>query len=288
MDIYEYFESQDIALHCIATGRTFTPVEMAALVYRSKKTVAQKHRAYLQIIHEYPDMPVPAIPIHDFEEKPSLHEFLQSIMTNQNKEIKDFMMPKENYFYYPRILRDEGFKWGFTDFWSENCIYSTLERARADFEKLAFGNEEDVEMVCVEKYCLDESVWSECSWMCFNMEGDVIGDVEICESRHFRYIDIDMQLPPIMQLSDKAVKNAVLSTNADPQAIDFGGITELELNSPKSLDDLRYFKNLERLIINSPADSLGAYALNDYSVDLFWNNGKIHEIILRKDLKDKE
>ena len=282
MDIYEYFESKDIAQYCFAAGVTFTPVEMAAIVYRSDKTVAQKHQAYMQIINEYPDMPLPAISEEDFfiEEKPSLHEFLRTIIADENYAIEDFITPKENYFYYPRLLSDQGFKWAFTDFMRESGVYSTIEKAIADFEKLALGSAEEVEWVLVVKHCLDtKNIGEYPPFLCFNMQGEVYNS-STYESQRLEYINIDRKLPPIMLISDKSVKDAVLSKKLKPQWSDFEEVTELELHSPESLYDLSHFRNLERLIINYSPDEFRACILNYIEMER-----NLKEIILRMNVK---
>ena len=61
MDISKYFRSPDIASHCEAIGKTFTPIEMATIVQMSNCTLAEKHEGYRQIVTEYPDMQIPEV-----------------------------------------------------------------------------------------------------------------------------------------------------------------------------------------------------------------------------------
>ena len=58
MDIYSYINSPDVAKHCHEVGKVWTPLEMAVLIDRSQRPIAEKHVAWREIIAEYPDMPV--------------------------------------------------------------------------------------------------------------------------------------------------------------------------------------------------------------------------------------
>jgi hypothetical protein len=57
MNIYDFFNSPDVAEHCQSIGHKFNAVESAVMVFKSKsRTLAEKHVAYRAIIAEFPDM----------------------------------------------------------------------------------------------------------------------------------------------------------------------------------------------------------------------------------------
>lgn len=74
MDIYEYFNSRDVAEHCKTLGRSFTGREMAYLIWQSNRhTLHHKIAAWIELIQTIPDEEH-----KDFEEAGccGLHEFL--------------------------------------------------------------------------------------------------------------------------------------------------------------------------------------------------------------------
>ena len=71
MDIYSFINSRDIAEHCRKIGHTWNPLEMAAIIDMSHRTVEERHKAWHKLMSDYPDMPVPETNDHDGY--PSLH-----------------------------------------------------------------------------------------------------------------------------------------------------------------------------------------------------------------------
>lgn len=59
LDIYSFFNSKDIGELCRSIGHKFTPAEMTAIIYKSNKSLEEKHEAYQKIIDDFPDMPMP-------------------------------------------------------------------------------------------------------------------------------------------------------------------------------------------------------------------------------------
>lgn len=106
MDIYEYFNSQDVAKHCKELGRNFTGREMAYLIWQSNHhTLHQKILAWKEIIRTMPDE------YHeDFEYKNchSLHGFLRMYIERLTQFLKDFKKNKgANFVYsYERLHKD--------------------------------------------------------------------------------------------------------------------------------------------------------------------------------------
>ena len=56
-DIYNFFNSRDVAEHCKNIGQIFTAAEAAYIVWRSNhNTLADKHKAWQEIINIMSDM----------------------------------------------------------------------------------------------------------------------------------------------------------------------------------------------------------------------------------------
>ncbi len=97
LNIYDYFNSRDIAEHCRNIGHPFTAIETAYLVWHSNHhTLADKHKAWQKIIGTMPDEPFH--PNWDFDGH-TLHSFLRTYMRLQNTFIADFCTTKEGYIY---------------------------------------------------------------------------------------------------------------------------------------------------------------------------------------------
>ena len=73
MNIYDFFNSRDVAEHCKNIGHKFTAMEIAFLVWQSNEhTLAEKHTAWQKIIDTMPDEPLPEY----YWINNSLHDFL--------------------------------------------------------------------------------------------------------------------------------------------------------------------------------------------------------------------
>jgi len=97
MDIYSFINSKDIAEHCRSIGHTFTPLEMAIIVWLSEKTLVERHSEWRWIIDTQPDMEVtehPWAPHYD-----SLHQFLRDYMSLENHVMDLFKADKPNAVY---------------------------------------------------------------------------------------------------------------------------------------------------------------------------------------------
>lgn len=80
-DIYDYFDSPDIAAHCRALGRAFGTAESAALISASWISAPEKRAAYRLIIDELPDEPIDA---PDGGEAPtSVHALLAELIRRE-------------------------------------------------------------------------------------------------------------------------------------------------------------------------------------------------------------
>ena len=97
LNIYDYFNSRDIAEHCRKIAHPFTAVETAYLVWHSNHhTLEDKHEAWQEIIDTLPDETFH--PNWDFDDH-TLHSFLRTYIRLQNEFIADFCTTKEGYIY---------------------------------------------------------------------------------------------------------------------------------------------------------------------------------------------
>ena len=86
MDIYSFINSRDIAAHCRSLAHSYTSVEQAYIIYRSKKLLAQRHAAWQWIIDTQPDTKVigQAGTKHENVIHESLHQLLKDCMHMEN------------------------------------------------------------------------------------------------------------------------------------------------------------------------------------------------------------
>ena len=98
MNIYEFFNSYDIAEHCKKIGHHFTAIETAYLVwYSDHHTIAQKHAAWNHIIETMQDEVITTQ--FGIEPEQMLHDFLRKYMTAEKRFVKDFVLTKPGYIY---------------------------------------------------------------------------------------------------------------------------------------------------------------------------------------------
>ena len=91
MDIYSFLNSKDIAEHCRRLQKAWTPLQMALIISRSDRSVPDKHRAWQELISDYPDMTVPPLPeceiTNGFE---SLHKMLLAQIDYEERVLRSF------------------------------------------------------------------------------------------------------------------------------------------------------------------------------------------------------
>lgn len=103
MNIYDYFNSRDIAEYCRNIDHKFTATETAYLVWHSNHhTLEEKHMAWQEIIDTMPD--------EDFHfnwdfDNHTLHSFLRTYMRLQNEFIDEFCRTKAGYVYTYATIR---------------------------------------------------------------------------------------------------------------------------------------------------------------------------------------
>lgn len=106
MNIYEYFNSKDVAGYCKKQNHTFTGREIAYLIWQSNHhTLHQKIAAWKEIINTIPDEKHEDF---EYESCHSLHGFLQMYIDRLTQFLKDFKKNKGFAFVYSyeRLLKD--------------------------------------------------------------------------------------------------------------------------------------------------------------------------------------
>ena len=127
MNVTKYINSIDVARHLERIGYKFSAPEAAFLIWQSHKvSLAEKHRAWLELIETTADCPIES----RWEPQKSLHGFLKAYMDMQNRQLARFYKPNDEYIYRYRYLMthsddrwvDEEFR--YTDY--ESCYAAWL------------------------------------------------------------------------------------------------------------------------------------------------------------------
>lgn len=109
MNIYEFFDSADIAEYCRKINHKFTAIETAYIIWSSHaKTIAQKHIAWQEIINTTPDE---QLPVNYYLPDHSLHNILREYIRLQNELIADFCISKADCFYTYEVLNKNLEEW---------------------------------------------------------------------------------------------------------------------------------------------------------------------------------
>lgn len=117
MDIYGFLNSKDIAEHCRRLQKTWTPLQMALIISRSIRPVPDKHRAWRELVSDYPDMPVP--PVRGcgidgtkcgFE---SFHKMILAEIDYEERVLRSFMEQASGAVYRYRIFCER--EWYYSD-----------------------------------------------------------------------------------------------------------------------------------------------------------------------------
>lgn len=144
MDIYEYFNSKDIAKHCRKIGKQWTPFEMAQIISRSKRPLADRHAGWKTLMDEYPDVPVPKN-MH-CEGYPSMHAVIKEHIRYDDYWLSAFMRHDDGAVYmhiarwYDDVRHSDSV---FTDFdkaWADATDYWVREEAPVIWVKKIYPN----------------------------------------------------------------------------------------------------------------------------------------------------
>lgn len=160
MDIYSFINSRDIAAHCREIQKEWNSFEMAVLVGRSRRTMAEKHAAWHELIVDYPDMPMPRYREHT--SNVSLHKKLAEYIEFEKRIFELFKTPEQGELYTHSVYKLN------TAHDSQN-IFTTFEKALADvFDTF---NREEIKHVYIRKIFADDD--SSCMSAIYNCEGNL-------------------------------------------------------------------------------------------------------------------
>ena len=110
MDIYDFFNSPDVAKHCRSIKHTFNALDSAIIINESyKRTLAEKQAAFKAIISEYPDMELPECLYYKGPCK-SFHEALAVIAEHQKNMLEKFIAPEPGAVYQAIIYNTDTWK----------------------------------------------------------------------------------------------------------------------------------------------------------------------------------
>lgn len=124
MDIYSFLNSSDIAAHCRKIGKVFTPVEMAVIIYHSRRPFLEQLEGYRQIVRDTPDMPLAGRPW--FDACDSFHNYLHRLIDHEKAALERFLTPEKRKLYLPDVIRRD--RWCEYEF-GKHGVFSTLEQA---------------------------------------------------------------------------------------------------------------------------------------------------------------
>jgi len=164
VNIYDFFDSPDIAAHCQSIGHEFSPLDMAVIIDRSSKPVKEKYAAYRAIIDDYPDMS-----IHEslnFDARDSLHDYLRELIAWEEDLIDDYYSTEEDALYRTCVYVNT--KAGYHD---SDFIYSTPGKAWEAVQKDWDWVEDCVQYVAINKISIDQEEYTQAK---FNTDEELI------------------------------------------------------------------------------------------------------------------
>lgn len=140
MDIYDFFNSKDVAAHCKSIGHTFNAAESAVMISQSvSRTLVEKHVAYREIVAECPDIEIPEGLNHGHIE--SFHAVLKEIIAYEERERDAFLLREPGAVYQATFCYSDdrrSYEGGiFTSY--EKALLDALARLNAEEEPEADG-----------------------------------------------------------------------------------------------------------------------------------------------------
>lgn len=129
MDIYDFFNSPDVAAYCRSIDKKLNALESAVMINQSeKRTLAEKHAAYRVILAEYEDIRIPKSLHH--EEADSFHKVLATILAQEERSKNRFMEGGQGALYQANVyFTDE--REGAT----QDAVFTTFEKALANVQE---------------------------------------------------------------------------------------------------------------------------------------------------------
>jgi len=142
MDIYDFFNSQDVAVHCQCLGHTLNGLECAVFIDTSRKhTLKEKTAAYKEIIAAYPDIEVPGE--YDRPRVTSLHQALELIIEYENHPLDELLTPTPEAIYHTTLFYDNN-RYRSAD---EGMIFRTYEETLLHALKISGKNKDEEDEV---------------------------------------------------------------------------------------------------------------------------------------------
>lgn len=157
MDIYEFFNSKDIAEYCRSIDHKFSAIETAYIVwYSDHHTLSEKHNAWQEIIDTLPDEKFH--PHWDLENY-TLHSFLREYMRLQNRYIEDFFQTQAGYVYVYDTTNTN-----VSTVFDNDTVYSNFEACFSALKKYEIGDDtyDTISIVTITRHKLYDSPISFC------------------------------------------------------------------------------------------------------------------------------
>jgi len=249
MNIYDFFNSPDVAEYCRSIGHTFNALESAVMINQSSnKTLVEKHEAYKFIINEFPDMAIPKRNIR------SVHDALKFLINYEKQLVEKLMTPEPNMVYQASICEK---RFGT---YTANSLFTSYEKALAD----VIDEDDDILYYTMKKLRLNSSEEY------INAEISKSGEITWIENHTYKFDENDYN-------DEEEEKIRVVDCYIDvPVPFKHGDLVEMN-NYNSSMGNLYVFEdiirnNLElhnRLLYDNDTSDMTAYIYYQY-------NGFIH------------
>jgi len=123
MDIYSFINSGDVAAYCREIKKVWSPFEMAVIIGRSFRPMADKHEALRQLTADIPDM---AMPENTYcGSSATLHEKIKDYIIYKERVFELLKTPEQGAIYKHKV------RWYGEDRYSDG-VFSSFERVLDD------------------------------------------------------------------------------------------------------------------------------------------------------------
>ena len=179
MNIYNFFNSRDIAEHCQNIGHKLTALEIAYIIWLcNSKTIKEKHEAWQYIVDNYPDEELPPPVWTDGNDnlvrtERSLHRFLEHYIKIENDFIESFYDNNGGYIF------DFGIRYSFDeDYLCDEIFYDNYKTCFDDMIADIADGEIFGARITKRKLYSSSRPESECDWdthtIYFNSDMEII------------------------------------------------------------------------------------------------------------------
>ncbi|MCL2101005.1 MAG: hypothetical protein FWH22_04755 [Fibromonadales bacterium] len=149
MNIYDFFNSPDVAEYCQSIGHTFNALESAVMASQSNaRTLAEKHEAYRTIIAEYPDMEIPEAFNH--EHIKSFSKALEDVIEFERQLLEKFLLPEQN-----AIYQVTAYYTGERESYEHSELFSTYKKAYENTMEWHEGDDHNLAYMRINKRYLN-------------------------------------------------------------------------------------------------------------------------------------